>query len=87
MGGTQTVVIEGLGEYYFDDRDYYSGRGKKYNNDFIHEHLGNIQVTKAEFDERVQTRAKSLYNMQKSRIQAAREYRKSYNQAAEKIGR
>ncbi|MBM6781822.1 hypothetical protein ACOT15_08210, partial [Bacteroides fragilis] len=25
--------------------------------------------------------------MQKSRIQAAREYRKSYNQAAEKIGR
>ena len=66
MGGTQTVVIEGLGEYYFDDRNYYSGRGKKYNNDFIHEHLGNIQVTKAEFDERVQSRAKSLYNMQKS---------------------
>ena len=62
MGGTQTVVIEGLGEYYFDDRNYYSGRGKKYNNDFIHEHLGNIQVTKAEFDERVQSRAKSLYN-------------------------
>ena len=25
MGGTHTVVIDGLGEYYFDDRNYYSG--------------------------------------------------------------
>ena len=87
MGGTQTVVIEGLGEYYFDDRDYYSGRGKKYNNDSIHEHLGNILITKTEFDDRVKTRAKSLYNIQKSRIQAAREYRKAYNLAVEKVGK
>lgn len=87
MGGTQTVVIEGLGEYYFDDRDYYSGRGKKYNNDSIHEHLGSILITKAEFDDKVQTRAKSLYNMQKSRIQAAREYSKSYNLAVGEVGK
>ena len=61
--------------------------GKKYNNDCIHEQLGNILVTIADFYERFQTRSKSFYNMQKSRIQAAGEYRKSYNLAAEKIGK
>lgn len=87
MGGTQTVIIEGIGEYYFDDRDYYTGRGKKYNNNSIHENLGNILITKEEFDNAVQTRAKSLFNMQKTQIQAARDYRKSYNLAAEKVGK
>lgn len=87
MGGTQTVVLEGIGSFYFDDRDYYQGRGRKYNAVNIHDNIGDVFISKKDFDEKVLLRAKSIYQMQKARLLEARNYRKSYNEAAAIIGK
>lgn len=44
MGGTQTLVFPNGQEFYFDDREYYSGRGSKYNRTIRHENLGRVAV-------------------------------------------
>ena len=46
MGGTQTIVFLCGTSFNFDDREYYSGRGAKYNSSISHESLGNVIVSK-----------------------------------------
>ena len=87
MGGTQTVVIEGIGRFVFDDRAYYKGRGAKYNKSVMHENLGEVFITKKEFEEIANGAARALYQMQKSRILMKRNYNKSYKNAAEIISK
>lgn len=45
MGGTQTVIMPNGERFYFDDRDYYSGRGSKYNRSIKHDHIGDVIIT------------------------------------------
>lgn len=47
MRGTQRVTFHNGDFYDFDDRKYYQGRGKKYNNGNIHEHI-EVNVTVSE---------------------------------------
>lgn len=49
MGGTQTVVLPNGKSKSFDDRQYYSGRGAKYNNSVKHDALGIVKVSKKEY--------------------------------------
>ncbi len=53
MGGTQTIVLPNGQEFYFDDREYYSGRGNKYNSSVKHDNLGRIEVTQKQVREQV----------------------------------
>lgn len=48
MGGTQTIVFPNGVKFDFDDREYYSGRGAKYNSSIRHESIGNVIVTASE---------------------------------------
>lgn len=53
MGGTQTIVLPNGQEFHFDDREYYSGRGAKYNSSIRHDDLGRIEVTNKQVTERL----------------------------------
>lgn len=46
MGGTQTVEFPCGTKFFFDDKEYYSGRGAKYNSSINHQNLGFVLVTK-----------------------------------------
>jgi hypothetical protein len=48
MGGKQTVVMPDGQRFDFDDREYYSGRGSKYNASINHHLLGDVLVSNAE---------------------------------------
>lgn len=66
MGGTQTITFEDnfIPEIKVDKRDYYQGRGAKYNSASMHEHI-NVFISKAAFNEKVNNRAKMLFERQK----------------------
>lgn len=49
MGGTQTVVLPNGKSKFFDDREYYSGRGAKFNKSINHHYVGDVKVSKAEY--------------------------------------
>lgn len=49
MGGTQTVLLPNGKAKHFDDREFYSGRGVKYNSNINHDSLGVIKVSKKEY--------------------------------------
>lgn len=49
MGGTQTVVLPNGKSKFFDDRQYYSGRGAKYNKDIRHDIIGDVKVSKSDY--------------------------------------
>lgn len=51
MGGTQTVVLPNGKSKYFDDREYYSGRGAKYNSSIKHHEIGDVKVTRKEYSD------------------------------------
>jgi hypothetical protein len=51
MGGTQTIILPNGKEKFFDDREYYSGRGAKYNSSIRHDEIGIVKVTKKEYSE------------------------------------
>lgn len=51
MGGTQTVSLPNGKEKYFDDREYYSGRGAKYNSSIRHDEKGLIKVSRKEYSD------------------------------------
>lgn len=76
MGGTQTIRFEDnfLPEIEIDEREYYSGRGAKYNNDSMHEHI-DVFVSKKEFEERVNQRATNLYDRLKNKSIASKALR------------
>lgn len=46
MGGTQTILLPNGLQKTFDDREYYSGRGSKYNTSIKHDIKGVIKVTR-----------------------------------------
>lgn len=87
MGGTQTVILEGIGNFFFDDREYYSGRGKKYNNDRMHQHIGDVYVSKEEIENLASSLAKSAWEMQKDSQERDKKARAAYKEAAEIVGR
>jgi len=49
MGGTQTVILPNGKSKHFDDREYYSGRGSKYNNNIKHDEIGDVKVSRKEY--------------------------------------
>ena len=49
MGGTQTIVFPNGQEFSFDDREYYSGRGGKYNAAIKHDNIGRVEISAKEF--------------------------------------
>lgn len=51
MGGTQEVVLPNGKSKSFDDREYYSGRGSKYNKSINHDALGIVKVSRKEYSE------------------------------------
>jgi hypothetical protein len=53
MGGTQTVVFPNGESFYFNDKEYYSGRGAKYNSSIRHQNLGDVLVSKEELKDYV----------------------------------
>lgn len=75
MGGTQTIKFQDdfLPEIKIDQRQYYSGRGSKFNNNSMHEHI-DVFVTKAFFNEKVESRAKMLFERQKDEIKAKKQF-------------
>lgn len=87
MGGTQTVILEEIGDFYFDDRKYYSGRGNKYNNDRIHDNIGNVYVSKEEIDKLAMELAKSAWDMYKGVMEREKKFREDYNRAVELVGK
>ena len=46
MGGTQTVIMPNGQSFDFNDKEYYSGRGAKFNSASMHDIIGNVVVTK-----------------------------------------
>lgn len=50
MGGTQTVVLPNGKRKYFDDKQYYSGRGSKFNLSIRHDEVGSVIVSKNEYN-------------------------------------
>ena len=50
MGGTQTIVLPNGQRFFFDDREYYKGKGAKYNNDNMHHYIGEVIVTQEQAD-------------------------------------
>lgn len=51
MGGSQTVVLPNGQEFEFDERQYYSGRGNKYNRTVNHDEIGRVIVTKKQIQQ------------------------------------
>lgn len=87
MGGTQTVILEGIGEFHYDDREYYSGRSKRYNNDRMHDHVGTVYVSKEEIDKLAMELAESAWDMYKVAMERDKKFRENYNRAVELVGR
>jgi len=48
MGGSQTIELPNGQQFTFDDKEYYSGRGAKYNSSIKHDVKGLIKVTRKE---------------------------------------
>ena len=51
MGGTQTVILPNGKQQFFDEREYYSGKGSKYNANIKHDDLGIVKVSKKDYSE------------------------------------
>ena len=74
MGGTQTVVFPKGESFYFDDRQYYSGRGAKYNSSIRHEFLDIIIVSQKELKDYV-----IKINVLNAKIAANKKAKKAYD--------
>lgn len=51
MGGSQTIVMPNGQRFFFDDREYYQGRGSKYNSSISHDDIGDVLVSKKQIAE------------------------------------
>lgn len=72
MGGTQTIIFPGGESFFFNDKEFYSGRGAKYNSSIRHQDLGTILITKKQLQEWVK-----LVNERNTRIAAAKKSKKA----------
>lgn len=71
MGGTQTIILPNGKSKNFDDREYYQGRGTKYNKNIKHDIKGDIIVSRkqyAEFMKMVKAGEKRRLELKKERI-------------------
>lgn len=70
MGGIQKITFEDdfLPEIVIDERKYYSGSAAKYNNNSMHEHI-DVFVTKKEFENKVNWRAETIFESEKSKFE------------------
>lgn len=50
MGGTQTITLPNGQSFTFNDKEYYCGRGAKYNSSIKHDEIGNINVSQEEVE-------------------------------------
>lgn len=76
MGGTQTVILPNGKSKQFDDREYYAGRGAKYNRSIKHDEIGNVRITRKEYSAflkmlKVREESKTI-NLRKAAEKAAR---------------
>jgi len=74
MGGVETITFENnfLSSIEIDKRIYYQGRGTKYNTLSIHEYVDTF-VTKSEFDAKVDSRVKCIFERQKELVKEKKE--------------
>jgi len=82
MGGTQTVILPSGKSKFFDDREYYSGRGAKYNDSIKHDIIGDVRVSLKEYSaflKELKEREQRQLNLQKE----AEEKRARIKQAKE----
>lgn len=77
MGGTQTIILPNGQIFRFDDRDYYSGRGAKYNSSINHHTIGDVIVSKREFNTQLRKEVeqrKSVKAFRKSEVEKIERY-------------
>ena len=72
MGGTQTIEFPNGESFFFNDKEFYSGRGAKYNSSIRHQDLGTILVTKKQLQEWVK-----FVNERNARIAAGKKAKKA----------
>lgn len=67
MGGTQRITFEDnfLPIIELDKREYYTGRGAKYNTNSMHEHV-DVFVAKKDFEGKVNVRAHNIFDRLKA---------------------
>lgn len=68
MGGTQTLVFPNGQEFTFNDKEYYSGRGAKYNSSIRYDLIGIVIISKKELAAKLKIekeRAKRIKENQK----------------------
>lgn len=53
MGGSQTLVFPNGQEFTFNDKEYYSGRGAKYNSSIKHDVIGIVIISKKELSAKI----------------------------------
>lgn len=70
MGGTQTVALPNGQDFKFDDREYYRGRGAKFNSSSMHENLGVITVTPKQVRERLKYERECAANLRRWKAEA-----------------
>lgn len=75
MGGSQTIVFPNGQRFDFNDKEYYSGRGNKYNSSVKHDNIGEVFVSK-EALKSVLNAEKERQILIKNRIKTAKEKQK-----------
>jgi hypothetical protein len=68
MGGTQTVVMPNGERHSFDDREWYSGRGAKYNASINHHTIGDVVVTNEEYSAAVEKELARLERVKENQM-------------------
>lgn len=77
MGGTQTLIFPNGQKFEFNDKEYYSGRGAKYNSGIKHENLGEIMISKkevAEYFKKEKERATRIKAAEKAKKEKIEKY-------------
>lgn len=83
MGGTQTIELPNGQQFEYDDREYYSGRGSKYNGSIRHDIKGLIKVSRKELSAALKaTRERKARIKQMESERAAAEKKYADNKAA-----
>lgn len=83
MGGTQIVVMPNGQEFKFDDREYYRGRGAKYNASIRHDDKGRIVIPQSEVTAQLRLEREYKKRCQEAaRLRAEAEKRYKANKAA-----
>lgn len=77
MGGSQTIVFPNGQKFEFNDKEFYSGRGAKYNSSIKHDTIGDVFVSEAQIKEAIKA--------EKQRAKAIREREREAKAKAKRI--